>query len=309
MSRFPINISAKLTLTLVAVIFLPAAVAAAHGQVATISATVSPADLVRKSVQNEVNSSSSEQNFMFRQEKQGSDGSQTKLIVGTRDAMAGLLIAIDGRPLTPKEREAEDARLAHLINDPDELSKKAKHEREDAERTRRIIKAFPDAFLYEFDGTVAGEEGMGAPGDELVRLKFHPNPKYSPPSHVEQILTGMQVYMLIDRTQERIAKIDGELVKEVGFGWGILGHLDRGGHFIVHQGDMGGGQWEVTRLDLAFTGKALFFKTLNFKFKEVYSGFQPAPRDLTFAQGVELLKKQEALLAQNQLGGSAGRKQ
>lgn len=106
--------------------------------------------------------------------------------------------------------------------------------------------------------------------------------------------------MLIDRKQHRIAKIDGTLMKEVGFGWGILGHLDRGGHFIVQQGDMGGGHWEITRMDLSFTGKALFFKTLNIKDQEVYSDFQPAPRGLTFAQGVELLKKHEALMAQNQ---------
>ncbi|MGH9528453.1 MAG: hypothetical protein ACRD2S_00875, partial [Terriglobales bacterium] len=161
----------------------------------------------------------------------------------------------------------------------------------------------PQAFFYEEDGTVTGEEGLGAPGDPLVRLKFRPNPQYSPPSHVEQILTGLQGTMLIDTKQHRIAKIDGTLVKEVGFGWGILGHLDRGGHFIVQQGDMGGGHWEVTRMDLSFTGKALFFKTLNIKAKEVYTDFHPAPPDLTFAQGVDLLKKQQALIAQNQMPG------
>jgi len=53
----------------------------------------------------------------------------------------------------------------------------------------------------------------------LVRLKFRPNPKYSPPSHVEQILTGLEGYLLIDADQHRIAKIDGTLGKEVGFGW------------------------------------------------------------------------------------------
>jgi len=263
----------------------------------------SPIQLVREAVHNEVSSSRSGPNFMFREVSQGSDGSKTKLLIETRDAMAGLLIATDGHPLTAEQRQAEEKRLEHLVNDPDDLDKKCKREKEDAERTQRIMSAFPEAFSYEEDGTASGEEGLGAPGDQLVRLNFRPNPKYSPPSHVEQILTGLQGTMLIDRKQHRIAKIDGTLVKEVGFGWGILGHLDRGGHFIVQQGDMGGGHWEVTRMDLSFTGKALFFKTLNIKAKEIYTDFHPAPRGLTFAQGVELLKKQEALLAQNQPPG------
>ncbi len=256
--------------------------------------------LVREAVRNEISSGHSGPNFMFREVSQGSDGSKTKLLIETRDAMAGLLIATDGHPLTAEQRQAEEKRLQHLVNDPDDLEKKCKREKEDAERTEKIMGAFPEAFLYEEEGTASGEEGLGAPGDPLVRLKFWPNPKYSPPSHVEQILTGLQGTLLIDSRQHRIAKIDGTLVKEVGFGWGILGHLDRGGHFIVQQGDMGGGHWEITRMDLSFTGKVLLFKTLNIKDKEVYSDFQPAPRGLTFAQGVELLKKHEALIAQNQ---------
>ncbi len=256
--------------------------------------------LVREAIHNEISSNNRGPNFMFREVSQGSDGSKTKLLVETRDAMAGLLIATNGHPLTADQRQAEQKRLEHLVNDPDDLDKKCKREKEDAERTQRIMSAFPEAFLYEEDGTASGEEGLGAPGDPLVRLKFRPNPRYSAPSHVEQILTGLQGTMLIDRKQHRIAKIDGTLMKEVGFGWGILGHLDRGGHFIVQQGDMGGGHWEITRMDLSFTGKALFFKTLNIKDQEVYSDFQPAPRGLTFAQGVELLKKHEALMAQNQ---------
>ena len=271
----------------------------APAQAESVSAFTNPAELVRQAIANEVASSNPDVNFMFRDEMQASDGSETKLLVETRDAMVGLLIAKNGHPLTPEQRQAEADRLERLIKDPAEMKKKEKREKEDSERTKRILSAFPDAFLYEADGFASGAEGLGAAGDKLVQLKFRPNPEYSPPSHVEQILTGMQGYMLIDSQQKRIAKVDGTLVKEVGFGWGILGHLDRGGHFIVQQADMGQGHWEITQLDLSFTGKALFFKTLNIKEKEVFSCFQPAPRNLSFAEGVELLKKQEAQMAQN----------
>src|SRR5262249_37654310 len=145
-----------------------------------------------------------------------------------------------------------------------------------------------------------GNEAIGKSGQELLRLKFHPNPKYEPPSRVEQVLTAMQGYLLIDADKNRIAKIDGTLMKDVSFGWGILGHLDHGGHFVVTQAEKDHGHWEITRMELSFTGKLLLFKSLNIKSTEVFSNFLAVPPDLTFAQGVELLKKREAVLAANQ---------
>jgi len=113
------------------------------------------------------------------------------------------------------------------------------------------------------------------------------------------VLTGMQGYILIDTNRHRIAKIDGTLSQEVRFGWGVLGHLDRGGHFLVEQAEVIKGDWEITRMSLSFTGKVLLFKSLNFKSDEVFTNFRSVPSNLNFVQGVELLRKQEAELAEN----------
>ncbi|HKS73922.1 MAG TPA: hypothetical protein VJQ82_12055 [Terriglobales bacterium] len=261
-----------------------------------------PVQLVRRTVDNECKASTpGGPNFMFKDFKQTPNGSQTKLLVETRDATAGLLIAINGKPLSAEQRQAEIARVERFVQYPDELRKKQKQEKDDADRVTRIMRALPDAFLYEPDGTELGSESAGKPGDELVRLKFRPNPNYNPPTHTEQVLTGMAGYILIDANHDRIAKIDGTLVKEVGFGWGILGHLDKGGRFVVQQADLGDDHWEISRMDLSFTGKILLFKNLSIKSTEVYSDFRLAPPNLTFAQGVELLKKQEAEVAENHI--------
>jgi hypothetical protein len=70
----------------------------------------------------------------------------------------------------------------------------------------------------------------------------------------------------------------------------------------VEQSEVDKGQWEITRMVLTFTGKILFVKSLNIKSTEVFSDFRPVPSDLTFAQGLELLKKQQAALAANRQG-------
>jgi hypothetical protein len=107
----------------------------------------------------------------------------------------------------------------------------------------------------------------------------------------------MEGYILVDADRCRLASIDGTLFKEVGFGWGILGHLDRGGQFVVHQQEVGDNLWEISSMSLHFTGKMLLVKTLNITSTEVFSGFKQVPSDLTFAEALELLKKEETSLA------------
>jgi len=102
----------------------------------------------------------------------------------------------------------------------------------------------------------------------------------------------MQGYILVDPVHHRIASIDGTLFKEVGFGWGILGHLDRGGRFIVQQQEVDDNLWEISSMTLNFTGKILMFKNLNISSTEVFSGFKRVPSDTTFAQALDLLKKE-----------------
>ncbi len=258
------------------------------------------ADLVRRTVQNEIKANDNGTAFSFQERRESPAGSQTELIVETREAMAGMLIANNDHPLSPQERQAEIGRLDHLVQDPAELARKKAKEAETKDRITRIVKALPEAFLYEFDGTDTGNGLLGGQDAKLIRLKFRPNPNYDPPTHVEQVLTAMQGIMLIDANQERIACIDGTLTSEVGFGWGILGHLNQGGHFMVDQADMGSGNWEVTRMGLDLTGRVLLFKALVFKSTKTYSDFHPAPPNLSFAEGVEMLKKHEGVLAVNQ---------
>ncbi|HEY6181180.1 MAG TPA: hypothetical protein VIW67_02980 [Terriglobales bacterium] len=265
------------------------------------SNTVAPQELVRRAVANELNPPDGNKKYLFQHYKKSPNGTQTMIYAQTRDAIAGMVIAVNDKPLTPDQRKGESQRVQRFIDDPDELKKKQKQEKENLDRVTRIIRALPDAFLYQDDGAEPGRTGVGKTGEELRRLSFQPNPKYDPPTRIEQILTGMQGHILIDPTCNRIAMIDGTLQKDVSFGWGILGHLDRGGHIKISQGDVGDKHWQMTSVDMAFTGKILLFKSINAQSTETYSDFHPVASDTTFSQGVDLLKKYEAqwLLSQN----------
>ncbi len=260
----------------------------------------SPAELVKSAVANEIAAANDTAvKHMFRSRKQTPKGSQTKLYVETNDAMAAMLIAINDQPLTPQQQQGEANHLAWLMGSPEQLRKKQAREKEDGDRTLRIVKALPNAFRYEYAGTENSTSGLGRASVQLVRLKFTPNPDYSPPSRVEEALSGMEGYLLIDPEARRLARIDGTLFKNISFGWGIIGRLDKGGHFRVQQADVGDGAWEITEMSLSITGKILIFKTLSMVSDEVFSDFRRVPDNLPFAQGVELLKAEQEKLAHN----------
>jgi hypothetical protein len=265
----------------------------------SVQNSLSALNLVRATVANEAAAANEDsRKHMFRDRKRTPLGSQTRIYVETREAMAGMTIAYNDKPLTPQQLQNEEGRLAGLVGNSEQLKRKQHEQKEEADRTLRIVKALPDAFLFRYDGTEIGTTSIGGAGTRLVRLKFSPNPEYRPPSHVEDVLVGMAGVLLIDPVSRRIAEIDGTLFKEVSFGWGILGHLDKGGHFLVIQADVGEGCWEVSHMSLMFTGKILLFKSLAIKSDEVFSNFRRVPADTTFAQGVELLKTEQAKLAQ-----------
>jgi hypothetical protein len=264
------------------------------GQPATVSNDQDPAALVRKAVQNEIGAANGESaHFMFRGTKTTPKGSTTKLYVETREATAGLVIAYNDKPLTPEQRRAEEARVERFVKNPEELKKKREQERDSAERSLRIMRAMPDAFRFEYAGEEQSSDGIGHTGDPLVKLRFRPNPNYQPPSRVEEVLTGMQGHVLVDPVRYRIASIDGTLFKDVNFGWGILGHLDRGGRFVVHQQVVGDNFWEISSMSLSFTGKILLVKNLSIVSTEIFSGFKQVPTNLTFAQALEVLKQEQ----------------
>ena len=267
---------------------------AALGQQTPLAAPQVPAqELVRRVIANEEKANNGHLRLLYRMRTETPRGSVTKEMVETNDGVVARLIALNDKPLTAEERQRDDERLQKLASDPEARTAKRKQQKEDEERTTRMVKALPDAFLYEYDGFEPGKDGQ-----QLVRLKFKPNPKYDPPTRELQVYQGMDGSMLIDPGDERLVRIQAHLFKGVNFGWGILGHLAPGGQFMVEQSRVGGDRWEVTDMRLRFTGKIMLIKNLNISEHETAFDYRHAPENLTFTQGVEFLKKQPQYLAE-----------
>jgi hypothetical protein len=140
----------------------------------------------------------------------------------------------------------------------------------------------PAAFVFNY----AGGEG------NLVKLSFRPNPSFHPPSLEARVFHDMEGEMWVDCKQERLAGFDGHLTQTVKFGFGLLGHLDKGGHFEVRQAEVVPGHWDMTTLSLQMTGKALLFASIGVQKRENHRDFHRVSDDLTLSEAAGILNSQ-----------------
>ncbi len=263
---------------------------------------IDPVAVVRKATQNEIAATGQTKPpyFMYKDNTQYRDHSITTEAIETPDGGLNRTIAKNGKPLSADEQADADQKLKSFAYDKEARSKKLKSNREDDQRSITLMRSLPDAFNYNVTGV-----SKGANGHEMVHLAFKAKPGWTAPTRETRVLEGMDGNMLIDQTAGRIAEINGELFKDVDFGWGILGRLFKGGKFIIHQADVGG-KWQETQERLQFNGKVLMVKNLTIDSNETMTDFRPVPTNITTAQALQLLQNPDEVVAQNG-EGTAGK--
>lgn len=234
----------------------------------------------RELFQNEVQAENRDESlWCFREWNEEHGEKKLSAVCQTKDGELDRLLEVNGQELNPGQRLSEDQRLQRISNHPDEMRKKQKKQQEDTKQAQDLLRMFPDAFRFQY----AGMKG------NLMELKFSPNPDYHPSGRPAQVFHHMEGSLLLDPGQMRLAEINGQLTSDVKFGWGLFGHLDRGGTFFVKQQDLGSGHWEMTELNVQMTGKALFFKTIAVRQHQTYSDFRQEPDGTTPQQALEFL--------------------
>ena len=248
-------------------------------------ASVDPGKIVRDASWNELHAKNPGRSFRYRQHKVDSKGSVTKEIVETKDGDVARLIGKDGKPLSADEEHAELDRLNHLLDHPELQEHRHKKEQEDNARGDEMVRMLPDAFLFTADGMVEGPNGP------CYRLKFRPNPSFTPPDREGEVYHGMVGELWVDQAQLRLAKIDAHLISDVNFGWGVLGKLFKGGSILVENSDVGLHHWETIHMKLQLQGKVLMMKSVDFSTTEDYSDFQAQDQELSYQEAIRLLQK------------------
>jgi hypothetical protein len=249
------------------------------------AAPIDAASLMRRAVQHQMDADKSHHPMRYLVHKTDARRDTTKQIVETADGDVARLVAIDDKPLSPEADRAELDRLDTLAAHPEMQQRRHRSEQKDAARVSHLLSLLPEAFLYRYDGVVPCSSG------QCLRLSFTPNPRFTPPDLESNMLRGIAGEMWVDPAQERLARLDGHFIADVDFGFGIIGKLNKGGKFFLELTDVGGRDWELTRLALHVNGRALLVKSLSFQIDEEASRFAPVPPGLKYRDAIQLLKK------------------
>ena len=288
---------------------LPASLARAQNPPPSVDA----AAVVRRAVAKRLAADAAPQPVRFVFHKHDERRDFTQNIVETRQGDVALTIAANGQPLGPAGRQAQIDRLNNLAAHPDLQEHRHRNEKQDAARVDKLLRELPDAFLYHYDSTVPCTVGVPpfvpipgdtvpppaapAPVSQCYHLTFAPNPRFNPPDAESKILTGMAGEVWIEASHERLVRLNAHVISEVEFGWGIIGRLDKGGTILLEQTDIGNDNWQLTRMKLNLTGKALLVKSLSFRITEEMSRFSPVPADLDYRQAIRMLLAEQPPVA------------
>lgn len=246
---------------------------------------ISANELVRKTVDNELAAAQHPAHWMYLSRKEEGGKVTLRQEIQTKDVGLERVLAVNGAALNSVERAKEENRLATLVGDTAALQRLKREQLEDKLKAQKMLELLPRAFLYEY----AGHDG------ELVHLTFKPNPAFTPPTREARVFHAMAGEMWVQEDQMRLAKMKGHLMDDVNFGFGILGHLDKGGRFEIEQSEVSPHIWEMTSMLVDMRGRALIFATIKTQESEKMSQFERVPDELPVARAVDLMMRTERL--------------
>ena len=201
-------------------------------------------------------------------------------VVETPDGVMRRLLEEDGKPLPPVRAAAEDRRVGALAAHPELLRAANEDRRGDEARLSRLFEILPRAFILE----MAGQQG------DCVRVAYRPNPSYVPASYEERVVHGMAGTVLVHASDLRLCGIDGHLVDRVSFGFGLLGHVEKGSRFQITRLPVTATDWKTAHITVHMDGKLLMMKSISRDQESVHTEMQLIPPHSSLAQVAALTR-------------------
>ena len=242
------------------------------------SYTPTAGELVGAVVANELMDREKQRKWICMIEKRAGRQTLTEVQIETKDGPLYRVLAIDGTALNPDQRQQDDARIGRLMKDPRSLLKLKQAQAEDEIKLEKLMSLMPEAFVYDYDGVE----------ENFLRVKFRPNPDYSPPTYEARVIHSLAGTILIDSEQKRLTKVAGHLTNRVEFGYGLLGRIDSG---TVELGRVAVGpqQWKTAFINIHFSGRVAIFKTISKEQYERRSDYHAVSSDLSLSDAKDLL--------------------
>jgi hypothetical protein len=202
-------------------------------------------------------------------------------VVETTDGSLRRLIAIDNQPLTAAAAEAEQRRIDNLVSHPDEFRRLNQAHKDDEDRATQLLQILSSDFVLTPNGEANG----------CLRFTFQPKPDFRPASYQERVAHEISGTVSLKRPEDRLCSLEATIVHPVEFGFGMLGHIDQGGHFSLARKQVDEKNWKSDHISVHINGRILMLKSLAQDQEAVRSEIRVVPLDLTLAQAAQLTRQ------------------
>jgi hypothetical protein len=237
-------------------------------------------DLVRDMVWNELHDRERDSHWEYRSECVSSSQNLLREQVETDQGPIFRLLALNGTPLDEAQRVREDARLNEYVHDPAQIAHILHAHQEDEARLSSIMQILPDAFLFDYEAP---------PSSDVVRIAFRPNPAFVPSGYEARIVHALAGTITVNLPLRRMIEMRGTMIQRVDFGYGILGHVEKGGTFTIHRRQVNAAHWKTDLVDVHIQGKVLMLKTVSKDQREARTDFRPVPDGTTLSEARDML--------------------
>jgi hypothetical protein len=239
-------------------------------------------DLVRDMVYNELQDRERDSHWEYRSECVSSSQNLVREQVETDQGPIFRVLAQDGTPLGEAQRQREDARLNQYLHDPAQVAHILHAHEEDEARLASVMQMLPEAFLFDYEGPQTAD---------VARIAFRPNPAFVPAGYEARIVHALAGTITVNLRLRRMIEMRGTLIERVDFGYGILGHVEKGGTFTIHRRQVNAAHWKTDLVDVHIQGKVLMLKTVSKDQREARSDFRPVPGGTTLAEARDMLNQ------------------
>ncbi|HEY3987774.1 MAG TPA: hypothetical protein VGM02_00640 [Acidobacteriaceae bacterium] len=225
--------------------------------------------------------------WMYRDENNVPGNNTVKLVIQTAEGDLSKTIERDGHPLTLQQQKEDERRMDAFVDDANLRQKQKRNHEQDAAKASSLTKMLPGAFLW----TITSRSNT-----ETI-LSFQPDPIFKPPTREARVFAAMRGTMVVDTQQKRIQALKGTLTRDVNFGYGLLGKLQKGGTFEIERQQIAPNVWSITATHIHIHGHALIFKSIGEEQDEVTSHYHPTPSSLSLEAAAKMLKEGTAARA------------
>lgn len=251
-------------------------------QTASAGASARPAavQLVRDVVYNEAQDRERDSHWEYRSECVTPEKRVVREQVETDKGPVFRNLALNGVTLDGAEQAKEEQRIEAYIHDPAQVARVEQSHEDDENRVAGVLQLLPQALLFDY---------LPGSNDEVAVLAFRPNPAFNPPTYEARLIHALSGTVTVNVRRKRMIDMRGTVAERVDFGYGLLGHVEKGGSFEIHRRPVSDAHWKTDLVDVHLQGKVLLLKTLTKDERETRTDFRPVPEGTTLAAAKDLL--------------------